>query len=522
MKVIGWRRYLGLMCLLLLVGCNAGVEAGAVSPAGSQLKTGAVEQFVPETGNWMMAGAAIVLETASNEAESVVLRVNGIQGKAFQLNFSPLGTSGITLRWYQVMQADGGGGLMDALAEPDGGGMVYPTHANSQFLLKAIVPAGTATGTYRWNMLAIVNGQTIHSGELKLIVHPVTLDLPTINLQGNLLFKRDDVPDEVMLALLGTMHSYGFTGLVLPKTLFKKVTLGSVEQYALDNFQYIRMSPRILFTRKKTLTDSLLAEGLSKEQWLQDECHHVAQILARMKADARPHNVFAYKLWDEPMPENYAEVAYSYGGLKKCVSTIPLELTEPPSARLGDIADIWTVNINSLNSNVVKQVRQQNDRIYLYANYLHEITDNPLAIRNIGWLMGYFGLDGYHFWSVANWGNGALEQNGSETGREERGTLFYWDGQTNRVLPSLRMEMFREGLDDMQLLGLVKACAVSGHAGGVKAAQVLGGVDAAIKQWDFNDPKSRVPVLATYRSALLGAASDCRIVSATRPLRTVK
>lgn len=521
MNVIGWKCYLGLVCILLLVGCNAGVEAGAVSPAGNLLKTEVIEQFVPETGTWLTADTAIVMETASNETESVVLRADGVQGKAIHINLSPMSISGITLRWYQVMQSNGGG-LMDALVEPDKSGMVYPTHAVNQFLLKAIVPAGTVAGTYHWNMQVVANGQTIHSGELRLIVHPVELELPGINLQGNLLFKRNDISDEVMLALLEKMHGYGFTGLVLPKTLFKKTTLGALERYALDNFQYIRLSPRILFTRKKTLTDSLLVDGISREQWGQDECDYVSQALQRMKYNARVHNVFTYKLWDEPIPENYAEVAYSYERLKKCAGSIPLELTEPPSAKLGDIADIWTVNINALNSNVVKQVRQQHDRIYLYANYLHEITDNPLASRNIGWLMGYFGLDGYHFWSVANWGNGSLEQNDSETGREERGTLFYWDEQTNQVLPSLRMEMFREGIDDMQLLGQVKTCVASGHEGGVKAAKVLGNVDVAVNHWDFNNPKSRVPVLTAYRNALLSAASDCRTVSTTRPLRIVK
>jgi hypothetical protein len=524
MKKCSLRHYLGLALLLSLMGCKPAAEAGAVASGGIAARVGTLQQFAPETASWLVASSPIVLETAINESESVVLQAAGMQGKAFHLGLSPLDGSGIAFKWYQVMQGNANGGVMDALIEPDANGMVYPSTATSQYLLKAIVPAGTAAGTYRWNMQATANGQMIHNGDVKVIVHPVTLGKSGINLQGNLLFKRDDVPDDIVLSLLEKMRGYDFTGLVLPKQLFKTAALGKVENYALDNFQYIRMSPRTLFTRKKTLGDTLLADGITRERWLQDECAYVSQSLARMKRNARPHNVFTYKLWDEPVPENYAEVAYGYNGLKQCASGVPLELTEPPAVGLGDVADIWTVNINALNAGVVKKVRQQNDHIYLYANYLHEITDNPLRIRNAGWLMGYFGLEGYHFWSVANWGNGALNQSEGETGREERGTLFYWDEQNHRVLSSLRMEMFHEGLDDMQLLGQVKACAAAAGTGSAAAAQALAQVDRAVQQWDFNNQKSNVPVLTAFRNSLLGAADACHTTAAKarRPLSVTR
>ncbi len=526
MKKYALRHYLGLVLLLSLMGCKPAAEAGAAASAsgtaalgGMAAQVGTLEQFAPETASWLVSSSPLCWKLPSTNPNRWYYRQAGCRARHSTSICRRWIASKITFKWYQVMQGDVNGGVMDALVEPDASGMVYPSSVNSQFLLKATVPAGTAAGTYRWNMQATANGQTIHNGEVKLIVHSATLEKPSINLQGNLLFKRDDVPDDIVLALLEKMRGYDFTGLVLPKTLFKKATLGKVENYALDNFQYIRMSPRILFTRKKTLADTLLADGISRERWLQDECDYVSQSLVRMKSNARAHNVFTYKLWDEPVPGNYAEVEYGYGGLKKCASGVPLELTEEPAAGLGDVADIWTVNINTLNDGVVKKVRQQNDSIYLYANYLHDITANPLRSRNIGWLMGYFGLDGYHFWSVANWGNGALNQSEGETGREERGTLFYWDEQNRRVLSSLRMEMFREGLDDMQLLGQVKACAAAAGTGGVKAAQVLAQVDTAVKQWDFNNPKSKVPVLTAFRNSLLGAAEACRSTSTQRPLQ---
>lgn len=524
MKKYSLRHYLSLVILLVLMGCKPAAEAGGVVSDSTVARVGPLQYFASETSSWLIASSPVVLETAINESESLVLQATGMQGKAFHLSLSPLNTSGITFKWYQVMQGDANSGLMDALIEPDVNNMVYPSAETSQFLLKAIVPAGTAPGTYRWTMQATANGQMIHNGEVKLIVHAVTLGKSSINLQGNLLFKRNDVPNDIVLALLEKMRGYDFTGLVLPKQLFNSATLGKVENYVLDNFKYIRLSPRTLFTRKKTLADTLLKDRITRERWLQDECTHLSQSLTRMKRNAKVHNVFTYKLWDEPVAENYAEVAYGYSGLKKCINGVRMELTEAPSAGLGDIADIWTVNIRALNDGVVKKVRQQNDSIYLYANYLHEITENPLRIRNTGWLMGYFGLEGYHFWSVANWENGTLVQNSGETGREERGTLFYWDEQSHRVLSSLRMEMFHEGLDDMQLLAQVKACVATANAGSEAAAQVLTQVDKAMQQWDFNNQNSNVPVLTVFRNSLLQAADACRTqtMKAHRPLQVVR
>jgi hypothetical protein len=501
MKLNWFSQYVCLALLFMVTSCQVSeVEAA-----------GLIEQFSIESGSWVSLDSPIVRDMAINESEILALRVRDLQGKAFKINMLPLDASDITFCWYPVMRAEAGMGEMDVLEEPDASGIVPVQSAKSQFVLKATVPPITRPGTYRWTMQVLVNGMLFYTGEVRLVVYPVKLGKPGINLQGNLLFKRGDVSEEVILALLEKMRAYDFNSLVLPRRFFDQETFGRVGQYVLDNFEFLRVAPRILFSRKKVLAERLQADTLTKQQWLQEECSHLATSLAWLKSRAHPHNTFIYKLWDEPMPENYNEVAYSYGGIRRCTPGVKLELTEEPSSELGDIADIWTVNINKLSNDAVQRARHQNDSIYLYANYLHEITDNPMRIRNIGWLMGYFGLDGYHFWSIANWDKGAFVQEENETGREERGTLFYWDQRTKRVLPSMRMEVFHDGLDDMQLLRQVQSCAATNTSVAVRtqASQLLEKVETAVYQWDFNDKHSQVPNLAVFKAALLKVATIC-------------
>ncbi len=488
--------YLILIFCLLLVSFS-GAQASAIKLLNS------------ETGVWGTPNSTINLNSAINETELLLFKLEGLQGHKISLKLTPLTKSAITLRWYQVLQGVYGG-AMDALQEATATGAVTLQANNSLLLVKTSVPASVLAGTYRWSLQLLDNNKSIYQATFVTTVYPFKIATPTITLQGNMSFKRDDISEDTMLALLNTMRSYDFNSIILPKNFFKTATIGKVERYVLDNFKYIRLSPRVLLSRNNTLAQELNSTGISRDQWLKDECNYVNNLMQLMSAKSSK-NMLVYKLWDEPLPVNYPEVIYTYAGVHKCTKSLSLELTEQPSTALGDIADIWTVNINTLNGSAVQMARKQNDRIYLYANRLHDIQTNPQLIRNIGWLMGYFGLDGYHFWSVADWSNGTLEQAPVTNG--ERGTLFYWDIYSNKILPSLRMEMFRQGLDDMKLIEVIKNCSVTGtKKASILASGLLSRLGSSISKWSFNTSSDPGSELLRYRSELLNTAVACSVV----------
>lgn len=500
------RFYIVLLTLYLTTGCTSIAQASAL------------KRFMPESSTWAALTPTLELNSAINETELLLFNLEGLQGHKVRIKLEPLDNSPITWQWFQVLQGSNTNGAIDALQEPDTTGSVVIQTNSSALLMKFLAPNSLSAGIYRWSMQILDNTNQLYQGTLALKVYPLKLETPTITLQGNLLFKRNDISEEIMLALLKTMHSYNFNSVILPKQFFKKASIGKVEQYVLDNFKYIRLSPRTLFSRNNTLEQQIKSEGITKSQWLKNECDYVNNLMQLMNITNKNKNTLVYKLWDEPLPINYPEVVYTYTGVHNCTKNLSLELTEEPSTALGDIADIWTVNLNALSEAAVQTARQQNDRIYLYANRLHDIQTNPQTIRNIGWLMGYFGLDGYHFWSVSDWGNGTLEQTAGDTANEERGTLFYWDSTANKLMSSLRMEMFQQGLEEMQLLGIVKKCAVSASKSSAKASDVLKRLAATMAKWNFSNGSDPGSQLIAYRSELLSTAVACNEVRMRRPL----
>ncbi len=502
-----WRRWVGTVGLCSLLGCTQLAQAGVV------------KRFVPESSTWATLAPSVELETASNASESLLLRLDAMEGKNAQINWVAQSVSNISLQTYQVIQGTATSGAMDAL-QPLANNATTSIQSNTnQLLIKASIPAGTPAGTYRWIVQVLENRVVSYRGELKVTVYPLTLDKPNITLQGNLLFKRTDIPDAIVQSLLQKMLAYDFNSVILPKQYLKSDALSSLEQYVLDNFQTIRLSSRAQFSRNSTLSDTLVSAGLTRAQWLNEECNYINTLASKLRNRSKLGNNFVYKLWDEPLPINYPEVAYSYSSVRQCAPGIALELTEEPAVALGDIADIWTVNINALSENAIKTAKQQRDRIYLYANRFHDIQGNPQRIRSLGWLMGYFGIEGYHFWSVSDWDNGSFIQSIGETGNEERGTLFYWDPASNQILASLRMEMFHQGLDDMQLLAKVKSCAANpALKNSASAAQLLQRLTQVMQQWNFNAANAPVPAWQIYRKELLTNAVACNEVKMRRPL----
>jgi hypothetical protein len=95
-------------------------------------------------------------------------------------------------------------------------------------------------------------------------------------------------------------------------------------------------------------------------------------------------------------------------------------------------------------------------------------------MRILGWLLWKYNLDGYLFWAI-NWWKEDPWKTVSSKKKDflKRGTLVYPDPRTGKIYPSLRLEAFRDGIEDMLLLREVEKLAQGNGPKATKAKTLL-------------------------------------------------
>jgi hypothetical protein len=162
-----------------------------------------------------------------------------------------------------------------------------------------------------------------------------------------------------------------------------------------------------------------------------------------------------YKIWDEPHQRDFKDVVrlYKYAESKK--QKIMLELSAPPVGTIKDIADIFVIRINDYEPTLVADAQKNGKQVWLYANPMHSLREPYYLMRNIGWLLWGWKLDGYHFWSVNNWTDNPWQEPAQKSNYFRKGVFVYPGDKRNCIFPSLRLELFREGLEDYLLLKII-------------------------------------------------------------------
>jgi len=161
------------------------------------------------------------------------------------------------------------------------------------------------------------------------------------------------------------------------------------------------------------------------------------------------------RLWDEPKPAQYSEVVLLYKAARKVFPEFSLELTEQPDDALLNIADVYIVNPRWFDEKQVNQAHRKGSKVWIYCNKASGIDEPLKGMRIIGWLIWRYRLDGYLFFSMNYWD----EDPWKGSSRMYRGTFLYPDYQGQSVYPSLRLEVFREGLEDAAILKRVESLA---------------------------------------------------------------
>ncbi len=187
----------------------------------------------------------------------------------------------------------------------------------------------------------------------------------------------------------------------------------------------------------------------------------------------------AYYYWiDEPAPEKYDAVKAATKklralGIRHCV-------TAHPNHALAGAADIWCPNIGDffglghLDFDALAAERKKGRETwwytmawprYPYPTWL--LDDDAASIRVYGWLMARHGINGFVYSMAHGWGPKPLENLESFGGTNGDGTLLYpaaaLDSEDLRPLPSIRLMLLRDALEDYELFMMLLAKTKNSH-----------------------------------------------------------
>lgn len=163
---------------------------------------------------------------------------------------------------------------------------------------------------------------------------------------------------------------------------------------------------------------------------------------------------FIFILWDEPYSSVYGDINHVNAIIKKAAPELRtgLYIDSMPAALNRDAIDVWMFVYFSTLKNVTSSRSDNQNRFWVYNDVGMGSYEFPASVpRLYYWLAKRYGIDGYLYWSIntmtkVEFRNGAIFNPGVQ---------FNWiyPGETqNTPLPSLRMLLSREGLDDYEYL----------------------------------------------------------------------
>jgi hypothetical protein len=170
-------------------------------------------------------------------------------------------------------------------------------------------------------------------------------------------------------------------------------------------------------------------------------------------------------------------------------------LTEVPLAKYPSV-DVWIPQMErgyEAFPNEIKWARENGKTLWMYTSspesgpegtnfYPNTNIDFPAThCRLMPWVCWQDKLDGYLYWCVNNWDKNPWET--AETYRNQNGNgSFYYPGKDGPV-HSLRIEAFRDGMEDYEYFCLLKSRADAARNDKSKA-DVVAEADKALSLWD--------------------------------------
>jgi len=138
---------------------------------------------------------------------------------------------------------------------------------------------------------------------------------------------------------------------------------------------------------------------------------------------------------------------------------------------LANFINIWVPHIDCFDEPFLRERKKAGDQVWMYVcistvgkTYpdIWRIDWTGTAHRAIGWWLWRYGCDGFLYWCVNYWTDDKgkpfdlFANPTAYPGGNGDGFLFYPDPQKGDPIPSVRVEIFRDGIEDYDLLCLLQ------------------------------------------------------------------
>jgi len=184
---------------------------------------------------------------------------------------------------------------------------------------------------------------------------------------------------------------------------------------------------------------------------------------------------------DEPHERDYPAFRQKVADLRKQFPGLTIAMTEDPQPGNEGMFDLWIAEPSAQRDGFVREAIRRGTRVWWYlcqlpihATYPGPIWGCPGVVvdrpavdhRVVYWLAWKYGVEGVGFWAISAWPKGwedwpakpwptnPLSEYPYSGQHNGNGFLCYPYG--DRVLPSIRLKVLRDGMDDYEYLRLLK------------------------------------------------------------------
>lgn len=440
-----------------------------------------MKRVYPGTRAPAVAAAAVKLESAANERES------------FQLVLNPQSPARLkSVTFSDFVSADGSAIAAtnaqawrlgyETVAEPKAvfrgetrfadrmipldGGAELPAGENTILHCTVFAPPGTRPGLYRANAAIAMDGSRLDV-PVEVKVWNVELPRETSYIGYMLVWNSPYAKREQVMrrfaecGMMGTVYSGA--GAPKIKECFDRKTLRMPDGFALAERSVKEFGAPYFsvpwgfmgawnWNTNKTVFLGLDLKLDSKE-FNETFENYLVELKGQLGRRGLLERSFIY-MWDEMTEGHYQAMRKTTGMVRKFAPGLKILTVSAPDPEVLANNDIivaahpahWW---NDEAREVARKANRDGKRLWMYANSVTFGTSSRAIIpRLTAWLCRSHGMSGYLHWSCDyNWKANSFEKNGKEW------LLYPSEGEP---VYSVRMEYFRDGVEDFNLMGLVR------------------------------------------------------------------
>jgi len=196
--------------------------------------------------------------------------------------------------------------------------------------------------------------------------------------------------------------------------------------------------------------------------------------------------------FDEVQPDRYGELANAWGKIKQAIPDLKRCCTVTPNDKLKGLIDIWVPLTASYDFSTAERFRREGNEVWWYIccgpqhPYANWFIDYPATdARALFWATWKYRVTGFLYYEIAMWRTNLITAPSSDDSEQPPGDpeaiagikagkrwpdipwntwtfsrfngdgLLVYPGPNQTPLPSLRLEVIRDGIEDYEMLGVL-------------------------------------------------------------------